>query len=589
MRQIEIGSTDRSVNIRIIDATTGVPETGVVFNTTGLDLWYRRELAASTDIAEVTLAALTTAHTDGGFLHINDGWYRVDWPDAAFASGVTGVQFGGTVTGMVVLAPYVELTVDLAKYDGPEGAGVYIDSGASNTNTVLGIDGTRDTPVSTLTAARTIADQLGEETPYYIKGNSDLTLSATHVDWTFIGMGSVADNVLNLGSQDVSRSLFRNLTVEGTQGGSSRITARDCALQDPGAGDTTLHIFAERCGFVDRIQVDTSNDNVFDQCYSLVAGTGTPVIEATGAAGTIAMRHYSGGIEFENLSASHNVSCDLVGQVVVNANCSANVTMVLRGEGDLTDNTSGLNNLSVNGFINRSAIADANWDELIAGHLAAGTTGNALNAAGAAGDPWTTLLPGAYGAGTAGFLVGTYVDAAISVVPTTAEFNARTLLSADYFDPTSDAVANVTLVATTTTNTDMRGTDSAATAAALAAVDGNVDLILVDTGTTLPATLGVIDSNVDAILVDTGTTLPASIDALPTAAENATAYLAAGDIDGFTVEETMKLGLAVDTGILAGAATPTVTIQAADNSKVRVTATTDANGNRTAVTRDATG
>lgn len=117
VRKIKAGSTNVSVNIRIIDSTDGTPETGVVWNTAGIDLWYRRELAASTDITEATLAALTTAHTDGGFLHINDGWYRLDLPDAAVADGVTGVQIGGTVTGMVVLAPYVEL-VDYDPYDG---------------------------------------------------------------------------------------------------------------------------------------------------------------------------------------------------------------------------------------------------------------------------------------------------------------------------------------------------------------------------------------------------------------------------------------------------------------------------------------
>ena len=60
----------------------------------------------------------------------------------------------------------------------------------------------------------------------------------------------------------------------------------------------------------------------------------------------------------------------------------------------------------------------------------------------------------------------------IADIPTVAEFNARTIASASYaleasigslndFNPASDAVANVTLVATTTTNTDMRGTELA--------------------------------------------------------------------------------------------------------------------------------
>lgn len=57
-------------------------------------------------------------------------------------------------------------------------------------------------------------------------------------------------------------------------------------------------------------------------------------------------------------------------------------------------------------------------------------------------------------------------DSANTVVPpSVAQFDARTLLAASYFDPTTDVVANVTLVATTTTNTDMRGTDSALLAA----------------------------------------------------------------------------------------------------------------------------
>jgi hypothetical protein len=121
-----------------------------------------------------------------------------------------------------------------------------------------------------------------------------------------------------------------------------------------------------------------------------------------------------------------------------------------------------------------AAIADAVWLEAIADHSGtSGSTAEALNAAGAAGDPWTTALPGAYGAGSAGYIVGNNLDAAASTL---------------------------------------------ATAAALATVDANVDAILVDTGTTLPATLTTIEGKIDtvdtvadAILVDTGTTLPATL------------------------------------------------------------------------------
>ena len=49
-----------------------------------------------------------------------------------------------------------------------------------------------------------------------------------------------------------------------------------------------------------------------------------------------------------------------------------------------------------------AAVADAVWDEVLSGHLSAGSTGEALNAAGSAGDPWTTTLPGAYTGSQAG-------------------------------------------------------------------------------------------------------------------------------------------------------------------------------------------
>lgn len=283
-------------------------------------------------------------------------------------TGTSGVLLSATATsGQLVDDVWDEAIEDhdtqgnagwataLAVYAGPDGPGIYIDSGAANTNTVVGTDGTEINPISTFAAARTVADALGLKI-YYLEGNSDITLAATHVDWEFIGIGSVSDNVVNLGSQDVSRSLFRNLTVEGIQGGASRITARDCALQDPGGGATTLHIFAERCGFVDEIEVDASNDNVFDQCFSLVAGTAAPVIIATGAAGTISVRHYSGGLEFESLSASHNVTWEGIGQVIFNANCNVNANVSVRGVGAITDNTAGMSSLTETSLVNMTKI-----------------------------------------------------------------------------------------------------------------------------------------------------------------------------------------------------------------------------------------
>lgn len=53
-----------------------------------------------------------------------------------------------------------------------------------------------------------------------------------------------------------------------------------------------------------------------------------------------------------------------------------------------------------------SDLADVVWNELIANHLTAGTTGKALSDAGSAGNPWSTPVTGNTTAGTFGELVG---------------------------------------------------------------------------------------------------------------------------------------------------------------------------------------
>lgn len=73
-------------------------------------------------------------------------------------------------------------------------------------------------------------------------------------------------------------------------------------------------------------------------------------------------------------------------------------------------------------------IADQVWEEAVADHSGtAGSTAEALNAAGSAGDPWNTALPGAYTSGKAGYIVGTFLDAAISSrsTVTTAQVNTE--------------------------------------------------------------------------------------------------------------------------------------------------------------------
>ena len=86
--------------------------------------------------------------------------------------------------------------------------GIWIDSGVANVNTVVGVDGLPSNPVSTLTAARTLADVIGVQ-KYYIVNHSNLTLAAAHQDWEFEGIG--LRNRINLGGQNVNDSFFYHI------------------------------------------------------------------------------------------------------------------------------------------------------------------------------------------------------------------------------------------------------------------------------------------------------------------------------------------------------------------------------------------
>jgi len=103
-----------------------------------------------------------------------------------------------------------------------------------------------------------------------------------------------------------------------------------------------------------------------------------------------------------------------------------------------------------------------------------------------------------------------------------------------------------------------------ATAAALATVDANVDLILADTGT-------------DGVVISS-TTANQIADALLDRTN--------GVETSYTLRQALRLVLAACAGKLSGAATTTNTIRDVGDAKNRIVATVDADGNRSDVTLD---
>lgn len=148
------------------------------------------------------------------------------------------------------------------------------------------------------------------------------------------------------------------------------------------------------------------------------AGTGTGQLDVTSG------RIKADSVYFGGVAGTFSSGRPEVNMTHIAGTAWASTTLFTLASHDPGENIMGATDLTNGG------IADAVWDEAIAGHAGAGSTGEALSAAGSAGDPWNTALPGAYSSGKAGYILGTYLDAAISGIPTATQ-NADALLNRD--------------------------------------------------------------------------------------------------------------------------------------------------------------
>ncbi len=168
------------------------------------------------------------------------------------------------------------------------------------------------------------------------------------------------------------------------------------------------------------------------------------------------------------------------------------------------------------------------------------------------------------------------------------------------YDPATSKVEGVKLVTTTTTNTDMRGTDNAATAANLATltayVDTEVQAILDIVGHATYGNSALRTRGDAAWTTATGFSTHSAADVWVVGARTLTNKdgftLSAAGVDavwdepvegGLTARQLVRVMAAALAGKAAGGGTTTVTYTGVDGVTTRITATVDANGNRSVV------
>lgn len=129
-----LGADDQSVTIRILDSTTFLPVTTITSASAGLALVYRKgATGAVTSITESDLAAVDSAHSDGGMKHLDTGHYRVDLPDVAIPTIEGEVTIvSGAVTGGIILSAAL---VGVQPIGAPAGASIAADLAAIEAQT----------------------------------------------------------------------------------------------------------------------------------------------------------------------------------------------------------------------------------------------------------------------------------------------------------------------------------------------------------------------------------------------------------------------------------------------------------------------
>jgi hypothetical protein len=241
-RDVKVDSTSISIYLRFLDSTTGAPVTTLTFATAGLSLQYRRQGAAVTTITPVTLASASAVWTSGGFIHLMHGWYRLDVPNAAFATGATGVLISGSGTGI-------------------QSPGAHVQIRAVDFN---------DTVRMGLTALPNVA--LGSAGGLLATGTGANQLNVTS--------GRADANVTHVEGQEVSSTTYTAVSVSGT----TVVLPSGASTENDVYNGWELHVLSSATGLLQTVKVLDyvgSTRSLTVSPWPLSAPTGTVIVDLT--------------------------------------------------------------------------------------------------------------------------------------------------------------------------------------------------------------------------------------------------------------------------------------------------------------------
>ena len=167
----------------------------------------------------------------------------------------------------------------------------------------------------------------------------------------------------------------------------------------------------------------TSGLSMGKACSASLTGTGT--ISAANLSLIVSLASSlsgSGTITVANLVGVVSLASSITstGSLTAGLSLISFLNSTLNGTSSITAGLRGTLSMSASIYVNQSEadvqqLVDGVWNALTVDYNNAGTMGEAMAAAGSAGDPWLTLLPGSYLPGTAGDIIGNMSSSAIAV------------------------------------------------------------------------------------------------------------------------------------------------------------------------------
>lgn len=219
------------------------------------------------------------------------------------------------------------------------------------------------------------------------------------IAFTFIGTGAIPATVQVFTNTPQTGDSFARLGAPAGASVSADIAAIEAQTDDIGVAGAGLTAVPWNSSWDAEVQSEVADALA---AYNAVATTDLPSNFADLAITSTTGRVDVASIEGSDATDQINAACD-----------TALSDYDAPTKSELDSGLAGLNDPTA------AAIADAVWREAIGDHdSVSGGTAEALSNASSAGDPWSTSLPGAYGAGTAGYILGTNLDAVLSDIET---------------------------------------------------------------------------------------------------------------------------------------------------------------------------